>query len=274
VFVPNVTGIPIFGEFLNSDAEFIRVVPPLTARFQVVTERIIARKDTSPDLFGASDEVGLHTIAFALFLDGTFEEEGQQQTFKDIQDVEFDSGTARDITRTVFSHTQPILAMAFSILGHEIDSQRAYNQQITSRMEFFIQLIKDQAQFIAAALIAAGLSLADIGKLGKIGLVVAAIAIVVTLAIDLIIALWAPADPIIRDSFGLSAVDLDVLTSAQFPAPPPTTFVTEGEGGISVSVNTPIPPEKIPLQYRETREYISSTEDSRYDITYRYNRIA
>lgn len=271
VFVPNITGIPIFGDFLNSDGEFIRVVPPVTARFQMVTERIIARQETSPTWLG-SDEVGLHTLAFALFLDGTFGE-AQEQKFKDIQDVEFDSGTARDITRTVFGHDQPILAMALSILGHEIDSQRAYNQEITSRLDFFIQLVKDQAKFIGAALTALG-GASALTKLGWTGVWIAGIALVVTLAIDIIIALWAPADPIIRDSFGLSAIDLDALTSAQFPAPPPTTFVTEGEGGISVNVNKTIPPEKIPLQYRETREYVSSSEDSRYEITYRYNRIA
>ncbi|MCL4851451.1 MAG: hypothetical protein KJZ78_08695, partial [Bryobacteraceae bacterium] len=92
------------------------------------------------------------------------------------------------------------------------------------------------------------------------------------LAINVIAALWAPADPIIRDSFGFSTTDLDRLTSASFPAPPPSTFETEGDGEISVNVNKTVPPEKVPLQYRETREYVSGTEDSRYEITYRYNR--
>ena len=34
------------------------------------------------------------------------------------------------------------------------------------------------------------------------------------------------------------------------------------------------PLEKIPQQYRERREYISDDEDSRYQITFRYNRLA
>ena len=42
-------------------------------------------------------------------------------------------------------------------------------------------------------------------------------------------------------------------------------------GGIKVKV-TPL--EKIPQQYRERREYISDDEDSRYQITFRYNRLA
>lgn len=271
VFVPNVTGIPAFGEFLNSDGEFIQVQTPPTARFQIVTERIRARRETSPAFFG-SDEVGLHALAFPLFADGSFGD-AQEEKFKDIRDVDFDSGTSRDITRLVFQHNQPILGMVLSIAGFEIDSERAFNQLITSRMDFFVDLIKRQAKFIGAAITAAG-GLSAFTSLGSIAGLVAGIAAAVTLAVDIIVALWAPADPIIRDSFGFSTTDLDRLTSASFPAPPATTFETEGDGGISVNVNTSIPPEKLPLQYRETREYVSTTEDSRYELTYRYNRIA
>lgn len=271
VFVPNITGIAAFGEFLNSDGEFIQVVPPPTARFQVVAEKIMARRETSPASFG-SDEVGLQAIAFPLFADGTFGDP-QEEKFKDIRDVDFDSGTSRDITRLIFKHDQPILGMAMSIAGFEIDSERAFNQLITSRMDFFVDLVKQQAKFIAAGITAAG-GVSALTKLGSIGIWIAGIAAAVTLAVDVIVALWAPADPIIRDSFGFSAIDLDRLTSASFPAPSPTSFETEGDGGISVNINKTIPPEKLPLQYRETREYVSSTEESRYEITYRYNRVA
>jgi hypothetical protein len=271
VFAPNVTRIAAFGDFLNSDGEFIQVVPPPTARFQMVTEKITARRETSPAAFG-SDEVGLQAIAFALFADGTFSDP-QEEKFKDIRDVDFDSGTSRDITRLVFKHDQPVLGMALSMVGFEIDSERAFNQLITSRMDFFVELIKQQAKFIGAGVTAAG-GLSALTKLGSIGGWIAGIAAAVTLAVDVIVALWAPADPIIRDSFGFSVVDLDQLTSASFPAPPPVSFETEGDGGISVNVNKTVPPEKLPLQYRETREYVSSTEESRYEITYRYNRVA
>lgn len=269
VFVPNVTGIPVFGDSLNSDGEFIEVVPPATARFQMVTEKLICRKETSPDWLG-SDEVGLNTMAFALFADGTFSEV-QSQKFKKLEDV--DSGEARDITRVIFSHDRAIAGMALSIFGFEIDSQKAYDNEITSRLEFFTQLVKDQAKFIAGALAALG-GISALTKLGPTGLWIAATAIVVTIVIDIIVALWAPADPIIRDSFSFSVIDLDILTNANFPAPPPRTFVTEGAGGISVNVNSSIPSEKLPLQLRETREYVSSSEDSRYEIIYRFNRVA
>ena len=90
--------------------------------------------------------------------------------------------------------------------------------------------------------------------------------------IDYLIAVWAPADPIIRDAIGLSINDLAMLTSSNAPPPDPATFTTED--GITVNVNKTIPPEKLPSQYRETREYVSDDEDSRYEITYRYNRVA
>ena len=109
-------------------------------------------------------------------------------------------------------------------------------------------------------------------KLGWTGAIIIAIAVLITISIDIIIALWAPADPIIRDSFGLTVTDLATLTSANAPAPDPTTFETEN--GIKVLVNQTIPPLKLPLEYHETREYISDDQESRYFITYRFNRVA
>ena len=104
------------------------------------------------------------------------------------------------------------------------------------------------------------------------GAIIAAIAAAITVGIDIIIALWAPADPIIRDSIGLSVIDLATLTSANTPAPDPRTFTTEDD--IVVNVNKTIPPLKLPLEYHETREYVSDDQDSRYEITYRYNHVA
>ena len=270
VVVPNITGISSFGAELVSNAEFINVIPPPTARFQIVTETIIARKETSPDWLG-SDEVGLHTMAFPMDLNFQPVGDLQEQKFEDIQDVDFDSGTRRDITRKVFEHDQPILGMILVILGDEIDSQRFYNKEVTSQTEFFLDLVKKEAVFIGAALAALG-GAAALTKLGAIGAIAAGIAAVLTLGVDLIITLWAPADPIIRDSIGLSVTDLATLTSANAPTPGPTTFTTEN--GIVVNVNKTIPPVKLPLEYHETREYVSDDQDSRYEITYRFNRVA
>jgi hypothetical protein len=156
-------------------------------------------------------------------------------------------------------------------MGYEIDSQRAYDQQITSQTDFFIDIVKKEAAFIGAALAALG-GISALTSLGTTGAIVAAIAAAVTLGVDIIIALWAPADLMIQDSIGLSITDLAKLTSANEPAPDPTTFTTED--GIVVNVNKTIPALKLPLEYHETREYVSDDQDSRYELTYRFSRIA
>lgn len=269
VVVPNVTGISALGTELSSNAEFINVIPPASARFQIVTESIYARKETSPDWLG-SDEVGLHVLAVPLFADGSFGAV-QEQKYTDIQNVDFDSGTRRDITRKVFEHDQPILGVVLSIMAYEIDSQRAYNQQITASSDYFIDLLKQQAGYISAAVSALG-GAAALAKLGWTGALLIGIAVAVTLAIDLIVALWAPADLIIQDALGLSISDLAALTSVNAPAPAPASFTTEDD--IVVNVNKTIPPLKLPLEYHETREYVSDDQDSRYELTCRYNRVS
>jgi hypothetical protein len=89
---------------------------------------------------------------------------------------------------------------------------------------------------------------------------------VVVLAIDVFVALWAPADLIIEDTIGPTIQDLVQLTSVNFPLPVPSEYVSPQ--GIKVKV---IPLEKIPHQYRERREYISDDEESDYEVVLRYN---
>ena len=50
----------------------------------------------------------------------------------------------------------------------------------------------------------------------------------------------------------------------------------EARGDINIHHHcAPVKPlDKLPHQYREMREYASDDEDSRYEITYRFNRIA
>jgi hypothetical protein len=96
-----------------------------------------------------------------------------------------------------------------------------------------------------------------------------AVAVVVTLGIDLIYAAWAPADPIINDQIGLTTVDLVALTSVNFPSPPFSNHRTAKDIVVNVT-----PQVKRTQEYKELREYVSTEEESRYDIVYRYNRIA
>ena len=278
VVVPNITGIAILGPELVSNVEFINLVPPATARFEIATDQINSRQETSPSWLG-SDEVGLHTMAAAFdanfqlvdlpdLSDASKRTDEQEERFKDIQDVDFDSGTTHAIIRKVFAPDKQILGMLLVVLGDEIDSQRAYDDQVNGTWDNFVDIVKEELPYIEAALGGAGADLLKNFSWTKV--IVEAIALVVLAGIDLLIAWWAPADPIIRDSIALSINDLATLTSSNEPAPDPSTHTSEN--GIVVNVNKTIPPVKIPLQYTETREYVG--DDSRYEIIYRYNRVA
>jgi hypothetical protein len=155
------------------------------------------------------------------------------------------------------------------VIGHEVDGEDAYANQVTAVTDVFIDLVKEQAGFLKGALAAAGIGVKDIAKLGSTGLIAAAIAIAVVLAIDLVIALWAPADLIIEDPTSYTLLDLVERTGAAFAMPPASVFRTEGDIDVKVT-----PLDKLPNQYRELRRYDSDDEDSRYEITYRFNRVA
>lgn len=264
VRVPNVTGIPQFGEQLVSNRETLRVTVPDTARFEIFAEELICRDETTPRSFG-SDEVGLRFLAMPLLAD--LSTGSLQTTSRRFGDV--DSGDTRRIDRTVFRSEAPILGVALSLLGHEVDGEDAYENLVTSTSDLFVDLVKEQAEFIKGALAAAGISLTKLTALGTTGAIVIGIAIAVVLIVDLIVAYWAPADLLIEDPTGYGLQDLVERTSASFPAPATGAFTTEQ--GIRVTVT---PQEKVPLQYRERRDYHAPDEESRYAVICRFNRTA
>lgn len=273
VVVPNISGIASLGAEMLSNGEYIEVVPPATARFSVVAEKIWARRPTSPAWIG-SDEVGLHTLGFPLFADGTLgteEDQVTEQTFQEIRDVDFDPGTQRDITRVIFQHDRPIMGMFIAVRGDEIDNQRVYDRALSDWSELFIEHIQDQLKYLVPALAALG-GIAALSSMSTVGWILAGCGALLLLAYDAIWALWAPADPIIRDSISLSATELMQLTSVEVPALPVYSFAAED--GIAVTVGKPQQSWKQPLQYRETREYLSDAEDSNYVLGYRFNRVA
>lgn len=268
VMVPNEGGDPGWGPTLFSNGQRIMVVPPATARFQITSETLHARRETAPASWG-SDEVGIKILAAALFPDlGTSVPQspngGNPIRFGDV-----DSGESRAMEHVLFSHTQPILGGAVSILGFEVDGEDAFEQQIDSFTEAFIEVVKDVIDFIKDHLKEAGAIATKLAAMGVAGAIAAAIAVAVALAIIAFVALWAPADLIIEDAIGPTIGELVALTSVNFPLPAPRSYTTAG--GIKVKV-TPL--EKVAQQYRELREYVSDDEESRYEIVLRYNRLA
>jgi hypothetical protein len=272
VVVPNITGIAELGAELVSNFETINVVVPETARFTIAVENIGARKETSPAWFG-SDEVGLRTFAAAfdrdfnlLALDpGGDEPNVLSRSVRG----DFDTGTDLRWDRIVFEHSTPILGLALVVVGDEIDSEKFYSSEMTSRLALFGAVIAAEFAAAGTAFKIVGLTLATMST-GALIATGAAAAVLVAIAIA--VAIWAPADPLIRDAMGFSINDLATLTNVSIPAPERRTFTSTEE--IVVHVNTAIPPKKAPFQYHENREYVSDQEDSRYGLVYRFNRLA
>lgn len=268
VLVPNVGVVPGWSDVLISYPERITVVASSAARFQIASETLHCIDETSPAFFG-SDEVGIKILAVPLFPDLT---SGEAQTPHDGNPIRFDdvdSGDTRGLDHLLFSHQQPIAGAALSIMGFEVDGEDAFKNQINSFTDAFIQILKDEIAFLKDHLKDVEDIVKKLETYGWTGAIAGAIAVAVLLAVDVFIALWAPADLIIEDAMGPTTGDLVELTSVNFPLPLPTEHLTPQ--GIKVKV-TPL--EKIPHQYREKREYISDDEESRYEIVLRYNRLA
>jgi hypothetical protein len=268
VMVPNVGGVPGWGDVLFSNGERIKVVPSETARFQIASETLHCVDETSPAFFG-SDEVGIKILAVPLFPDLTSGEAQSPNGGDPIRFDDVDSGETRGMDHLLFSHQQPIAGAALSIMGFEVDGEDAFKNQINSFTDAFIDILKDEIAFLKDHLKEVEAIAEKLAEKGLAGAIAAAVAIAVVLAIDVFVALWAPADLIIEDAIGPTTLDLVELTSVNFPLPLPTEHVTPQ--GIKVKV-TPL--EKTSLKYREKREYASDDEESRYEIVLRYNRLA
>lgn len=271
VAIPNNTGNPAFGQSVTSQTEYINVLPPPGAQFQVAIDRLGARVETSPAMFG-SDEIALQTVAMAVTLDLS-PGEAQHTVFETLS---CDTGSVHafnPVGRPIFRNEANLSALTIAVLGYEIDSEGAY-AQLSGWHERFVALFKEQLAYVlgnSALASAAAEGIRRLTDLGWYGWLAVACALSTVIVIDLIAALWAPADKIIEDVIFLSVVDLERLTNANAPIPQPSTHNVGKQ--ITVNVNKTIVPEKTALQYRETREYVCNDQDSRYELTYRYNRV-
>ncbi len=263
VAVPNLTGFPQLDPELRSNAEYITVVPPSTARFQLTAEKLFAREETSPESFG-SDEVGIRVVVLPLLPDGsTGSPQSQTLRFSDV-----DTGESRTINRVLFTHAQPIAGVAVTIAGYEIDSEDAFEQQVDDWTDVFIDTVKAQWDKIKGLIAGAG-GFSALKGLGLKVYIALAIAAVIALAIDFFYSLWAPADLLMDDAIGLSTVDMALLTSLAVPVEPVPARTSEREIKIAVKDQS-----KSPQTYLETRAYESDDEDSRYELALRLTRTA
>ncbi|MDB5949779.1 MAG: hypothetical protein JWR65_1634 [Massilia sp.] len=162
-----------------------------------------ADDETSPAAFG-EDEVGIRIPALPLFPGLTSGEAQLPNSGVAIRFSGVGSGETRAMDRLLFSHQQPIAGAALSIRGSEIDGEEAFEQQIESTLDVFIGILKDQLAFVLDHLKEAGGIASKLAGYGLQGPIAGAIAAAVVVAIDVFVALRAPADPIIEDMIGPS----------------------------------------------------------------------
>lgn len=267
IVLPNVTGIPELGDPILSNPQFIKICAPPTARFRISSETLTAREETSPAFFG-SDEVRVRVRSYPIIANLNELSVGDEQAFDSPEFEDVDSGDVRQMQATLFNQLAPMDGMVMTIMGHEIDSEKAYRDQINSFTDAFLDYLKFAVAAIAAGVTASGVSLKTLLGFALKHPILLAIAAAVVLVVILILAAWAPADPIIADTIAFTTCELDGLTNADLPLPPTVEY--KSQDGIKVKM-TPL--EKIPTQYKEVREYRSDDEDSRYEIVLRYNRV-
>jgi len=260
--MPNTTGLPIFGTTVLSNTEFINIVPPATARFQLVAERLRARQETSPQSLG-SDEVALTFFVSELLADTTNPLPSLTKRFSDV-----DSGENRMIEEAVFTQTQTAIGVAVTVIGFEVDSERAFREQLKDFQDAFVDYLSRAWDKLKEAFTgAAGAAIKALG-FAK-GAIVIAIAAVVAIAIVAVVARWAPADLIMDDAIGFSMIELAELTNLGAPSPGISRHRSPQDLEVVVT-----PLGKTALTYREFREYVADEEDSRYELFLRYNRTA
>lgn len=256
VIVQNNTGVGPAGTF-PSEKQFISILPPATATFQISSVRLDCSEETDG---GGSDEVGISILATPIGRDLT---PGEMITNK-FRFEEVDSGENRDMARSLFRGSN-LGGLSLAIVGFEIDSEDAFEAQIQEFQDAFEQVLKSSWKLVAESVGAAAAAVAGIFVAAAWA---TAIGAAITLAILIFVALWAPADLIIEDFIGLSLLDLAARTSPNFPAPPSLQKVTSGE----IRVNTETISKGV-TQTVERRGYRSDDEDSLYLITLRYDRL-
>jgi hypothetical protein len=158
--------------------------------------------------------------------------------------------------------------MAMTVIGFEVDSERAFRKQLDDFQDAFVDYLSRAWDKLKEQLTAgAGAAIKALGFVK--GAIAIAIAAVFGIAIVAVIARWAPADLIMEDALGFSAIELTELTNVGVP----TGGITKHRSSQDLEVVV-TPQDKIALTYREIREYVADEEDSRYMVFLRYNRTA
>lgn len=251
----------------TSDPEFLRILPSPTTTFQVLAERLHCFTNTSGP---GSDEVALTFLTSLLVQNPNSPAKVDilPLTRQEFRFDEVDSGEDRPINFALVQANN-LAGAIISVVGFEVDDEDAFKQQITEFSEAFKAALENVYAKTAGSVAGgvAGAISAVAGATFAVGsVIVAAAALVITVAVAIFYAWWAPADPIMTDSIGLTLIDLATLTDGVSPPPPKVEY--NAPNGIHVVVE----PINKGLEYEELRGNISDEEESIYQLILKYSR--
>jgi hypothetical protein len=175
-----VTGFAAFGDTIVSNPQYIRLAPPPSARFNISAETIYARMETSPASFG-SDEIALNVLAVPIL--SLADMSKGSETNPEFRFDDMDTGEWRQVG-PLFNQEDVMEGLVMTILGFEVDNERAYREMITDFWSLFVRYLGIALIFIGLAITAGG-GLVGWGKLAALALahpILAGIAVAVLLA--------------------------------------------------------------------------------------------
>lgn len=257
VIFENNTEIGVLDQITTSPLYF-QVLPPSDTTFKIELDRIDCN-DTTDGEWG-SDEVALKIVAIPYFQDGTA---GSKIITKvELSDVDAPYTASFNGTKVIYSSNK-LAQLSVIFLGHEIDSEEAYENQIRGFFDCLNDIVLDS---IYAKVVDKAILL--IKQIPVYGEIIGEIAEAISYVVYILVACWAPADLIIQETLNLSWQDLARATSQYYPMPAEEN--TEQDGNIVV---TRKPVRKSSNSYVETRIHNSRDEGSHYDLTLIYSRI-
>lgn len=187
---------------------------------------------------------------------------------------DMDSGEDTDGSYTfeLFKGSSP--AVAIALLGYEVDSEDAAEEQLDNFGDAFGLYMETMWK----AVVDSGAGEAVLGAVAAINVaaavIVAVVAVVAVTVFGLIWAAWAPPDLIGADLLVPTAGLLFSLTDSKTPLAGSSKANVQGIGVTVVpQTKTPPDPKAAFARYTEERQYRSEEEDSTYGLTIHVDRL-
>jgi hypothetical protein len=265
-------------EFLSNEV-LVDLQPSPNQRYQVLIDD--AGCDEETDGLG-SDEPWFRAITGTLELPkaNTFIQFPVLNRVEIFSAENVDSGDGINFApASLFNDTLGRKIVSIGIIGLEVDSESAARKQIDAFFEAFTDYFNEGLVQIGLATSIGGgggtaivLAIAGTGGVSA-ALIVGGVVAAAIVAGAFLYASWAPADPIALDNMTYVARDLFEMTDTNPAHVPEPTWNRIHQLRMSSQPSGKQPALGQSAIYTEQRHYVSTWENSRYRLTYRFKRI-